>query len=205
MPKTHFTADPHFGHDNIIRFCNRPFFKVGEDNTVPLDAKGRFEVDTELMDNTLVRNWNAVVRQGDIVRAIGDMAYKCKPEHALKYFRQLNGDIFVLPGNHDPEYLEVMKLAGFHVSPMNSYEEITVDGQIIVLNHYPMRDWHHCNRGVWHLHGHVHSCLKPHGKSLDVGVDAWNYFPVSFEKIKDAMSKRKIGPHAEFPNFTPGG
>ena len=33
---TFFTSDTHFGHANIIRFCNRPFQNVEEMNVVML-------------------------------------------------------------------------------------------------------------------------------------------------------------------------
>ena len=48
MPTTWFTADHHFGHRNVIRFCNRPFETVEE------------------MDRTMIDNWNAVVRPDDV-------------------------------------------------------------------------------------------------------------------------------------------
>ena len=45
----YYTADQHFGHSNVILFCDRPFKNVIE------------------MDETLINNWNNVVSDDDIV------------------------------------------------------------------------------------------------------------------------------------------
>ena len=44
-----YTSDLHFGHQNVIRFDNRPFDTVSE------------------MDYTLIRLWNSRVREEDSV------------------------------------------------------------------------------------------------------------------------------------------
>lgn len=44
-----YIGDPHFGHEAIIRLCNRPFADVDE------------------MDETLINNWNSRVTNGDTV------------------------------------------------------------------------------------------------------------------------------------------
>ncbi len=53
-PMLWFTADHHFGHANIIRYCNRPFASAEE------------------MDATLVHLWNETVGRDDIVYHLGD-------------------------------------------------------------------------------------------------------------------------------------
>ena len=45
----YFTADTHFGHENVIRFCDRPFSSANE------------------MDEAMIANWNARVRGNDTV------------------------------------------------------------------------------------------------------------------------------------------
>jgi len=73
---------------------------------------------------------------------------------------------------------------------------ITVEGQPIWLNHYPMRTWHKSHYGSWHLYGHVHGRLvaedvaTPHRLTRDVGVDACGYRPVDFEDIRGYMAPR---------------
>ena len=43
-----YIADMHFGHENVLRFDDRPFSEIGQ------------------MDETLIQNWNARVADDDI-------------------------------------------------------------------------------------------------------------------------------------------
>lgn len=65
MSKIYFTSDLHFGHENVIRFDDRPFASVEE------------------MDAELIRRWNAKVDRGDLVYVLGDMIWKTKNDEAL--------------------------------------------------------------------------------------------------------------------------
>ena len=47
--KIFVTSDLHFGHRNILKFCNRPFSDIKE------------------MSEKLISNWNEVVGKNDIV------------------------------------------------------------------------------------------------------------------------------------------
>ena len=55
MPNVWFTADFHFGHNDIIRYCNRPFRSVEE------------------MDQTILDRLNASVKANDILYFLGDL------------------------------------------------------------------------------------------------------------------------------------
>ena len=57
----------------------------------------------------------------------------------------------------------------------------------ITLCHYAMRVWNKSHFDAWHLYGHSHACLGSVGKSLDVGVDNHDFFPWSFDEVKDYM------------------
>ena len=50
------TSDLHFGHENIIRYCDRPF------------------ADVDAMNRALVDRWNEVVGDDDVVWVLGDFA-----------------------------------------------------------------------------------------------------------------------------------
>lgn len=201
---TWFTADLHLGHKNIIKYCTRPW---------TADARG-----VEAMNEALVENWNRVVAPEDTVWNLGDFAFCCSPAYAHSVLWRLNGRHHLLRGNHDG-WLETstnrLESGERVIMCYEGYVEIEVEGQSIVLCHYPMRSWHHCQRGVWHLYGHVHHLLPPFGKSVDVGVDAtWEvlsqsapgrplndeerrrlYRPMSFAELKAYMDTRPIGPH----------
>jgi calcineurin-like phosphoesterase family protein len=75
-----FTADEHYGHSNIIKYCNRPFKDVNH------------------MNETLIRNHNEVVGEDDIVVHAGDFALD---RDAEQYIRRLNGQHIFLEGSHD--------------------------------------------------------------------------------------------------------
>ena len=181
-----FTSDTHFGHTNIIKYVKRPFKHADE------------------MNETIIRNWNRVVRWDDVVYHLGDfcMGVGDKTEYAKKLRPRLNGTIFLYMGNHDPDEWRDFGAAGIFES-VKDYEEIKVHDQKIVLFHYGMRTWHHDLRGTWHLYGHSHGELPPYGKSCDVGVDSWNFTPVSFWDLKRKMDKLEIGKHPKWENYVP--
>ena len=80
--KIFFTSDTHFTHNNIIKFCNRPF------------------KDVEEMNQTLVDNWNKVVGPTDIIYHLGDFCFAGSAEwHSI--IGQLNGRIHLILGNHE--------------------------------------------------------------------------------------------------------
>ena len=168
-----FTADTHFGHRNIIKYQNRPFNDV-------LD-----------MGEALVKNWNEVVKPSDTIWVLGDFAFTCTMEYALDIVNRLNGIKHFIKGNHD-DYLALQFNA---VRPgtwktVKDADEINIHNRKITLFHYAIESWHHDYKGSWHLHGHNHGKLPSRGKRVDVGVDVWNYTPVSFWQLKEYMDKQ---------------
>lgn len=181
MPRTWFTADHHFAHENIIRFCDRPFKTVME------------------MDGLLIWNWNKVVGDDDTVYHLGDFTLgdiHC----AIDCFMELSGRLKIVPGSHDGRWLAGMvdgltTYSGHPVEilpPLVSLEFPELgDGkhpQVIVLCHYAMRVWDRSHYGAWHLYGHSHGKLPGHGKSFDVGVDCTDFTPISLEQVVERMS-----------------
>ena len=151
--KYYFTADEHFGHENIIKYCNRPFTSVEE------------------MDNELIKRANSVVGKDDIVIHGGDFTLKGKKD-ADNYIRRLNGNHIFIKGSHDywEEKLPYML-------------EKKINGTYIVVCHYAMRVWPHSHYGSLLLYGHSHGRLEPEKNQWDIGVDNNNYFPISLEDI----------------------
>ena len=64
------------------------------------------------------------------------------------------------------------------------------DHQRIIMCHYGMRVWNHSFRGSWHIYGHSHGTLPPRmeRKEEDVGVDVWDFKPISYYELKGAMA-----------------
>lgn len=167
-----FTSDTHFGHANIIRYCNRPFKSVLE------------------MDECMISNWNQKVSKDDTVYHLGDFAFGRYWEDIDKYRKRLNGKIHLIKGNHDKSKLFFRH--GFTNFNWNSFQEIKVQGQDITLCHYALRVWNKSHHGAWHLYGHSHGSLMddPNSLSFDVGVDCHNYTPLSFDEVAKIMSTK---------------
>lgn len=179
-----FTSDTHFGHANIIKYCNRPFSSVEE------------------MNEAMVKNWNRKVSPNDTVYHLGDFAF-LPPDKANWYLSRLNGNKFLVPGNHDSEtkikeYAHINSLNGFTILPSLYEFKAKVEDEKIhfVLCHYAMRVWNKSHHGAIHLYGHSHGSLPedPNSLSCDVGVDCWNFEPVSLDEILVKMYKKKFVP-----------
>lgn len=167
----YFTADPHFGHTNIIRYCNRPFR------------------DKNHMDEMLIKNWNDVVLPRDTVYVLGDFTLS---SDAQKYIDRLTGDKKFLAGSHDQNWFG--KATGVdYLPPLYSLDlqgKYSRGGYAltIVLCHYAMRKWDISHHGSYHLYGHSHGRITdPITNSMDVGVDSHNFYPIPIDWILDVF------------------
>ena len=194
---TFFTADTHFGHANIILYANRPFL----DRNTDLDERGKW-ISKEVacrrsreMDETLIANWNSVVRKGDTVYHMGDFAFGfCRDLNP--YLDRLNGNIHWIPGNHEKAAWLVKHRFVSHSPLMEVKVRFSKEVKLVVLCHYAMRVWNKSHWGSYHLYGHSHGTLEDLNNSLsfDVGVDCHNLYPVSAERVEEIMSKKEFRP-----------
>lgn len=167
-----FTSDTHYGHANIIKYCARPFADVHE------------------MNKALTEKHNAVVRPGDIVYHLGDFSFAQEP---ARYLRQLHGQVQLILGNHDKRRLvQSAGFAGIHDTYL-----LKISGKVqLWLSHYAHRVWPQSHYGAYHLYGHSHGKLPGVGRSIDVGVDAWEHTPVHLETIITLLESKPYG-HGE--------
>lgn len=162
--KVFFTADWHHGSGNIIKYCNRPFSSVEE------------------MNDTLISNYNSVVTKKDKCYFLGDTVWGHKNYRHV--FEQLNGEKFIVLGNHDNEQCYKKLLIDHVIHGVYKVKGITIDNQYVWMSHYCHQVWNNSFHGSFHFFGHSHNTLKfSRGKSCDVGVDRWDYFPVDFETL----------------------
>jgi calcineurin-like phosphoesterase family protein len=205
MSQIFLTSDSHFGHFNVIKYCNRPFTTVEE------------------MNEALIANWNAVVGQEDIVFHLGDFSFH--ERYVEEFLSRLNGYKFLILGNHDKphpankgktdkkfaEWVAKYKSLGFedvlvkhtivcqnhtfslcHL-PYNDPEDVQQANQTIVryVNHRPEDD------GTPQLCGHVHDrwLTKRSSKGtvmVNVGVDApgasWYMRPARLEEVMEVYN-----------------
>lgn len=168
------TADLHLGHENILKYCSRPFKTVND------------------MDRAIITNWNDMVGRDDIVYVVGDFTLGGL-QIARRYFSQLAGYIHIIPGGHDRRWIDDMYRKGNTVTSASGYvvmihQQIVLLKQpsLVVLSHHSMRVWPHSHRGAVNLFGHSHGALPPWPNSLDVGVDGNNMHPWQLEDAIDA-------------------
>jgi len=161
MSVVYFTADHHFGHRNILRFCNRPFDDVDEH------------------DRELIDRWNSTVTSVDIVWHLGDFSYRGGGKLARKVFSQLRGSKHLICGNHDGQTVRELPW-----SSVRDYADISVEDQRLILFHYSMKVWPSMRNGAVQLYGHSHGKMPADRQSIDVGVDNWAFRPVSWPEIK---------------------
>jgi len=170
MADTWFTSDFHFGHFNIIRYCNRPF------------------ASTEEMDACILDRMNAHVKQNDTLYFLGDFCMG-SVEKVAAYRKGLScKTIHFADGNHDKVTRKLQHL----FSSWSSLSEIQLGKQRIVLCHYAMRVWPHHARGAWQLYGHSHRNLPddPLSLSMDVGVDSHDFGPWPFDEVNAIMKAK---------------
>lgn len=191
--KVWFTADLHLGHGNIIKFCQRPFMSPQEQEQVLRDPRGKLRLSEETVrrhDDALLEAINSRVAPGDILWVVGDFCWG-RLDEATRYRNRIRCRyVHLVWGNHDhhsirPLFDQVLEQGMIHV-----------EGQHIWLNHYPMRSWNKAFHGSWHVYGHVHGRLTAEDLAndatlvKDVGVDACDYRPWSFDDLQAYMTPR---------------
>ena len=188
--KVFFIGDMHFGHENAIKFDNRPFSSVEE------------------MDEELIRRWNNKVSSGDLVYVLGDMIWKTKNGKATDIIKSLNGQKILIRGNHDRFLHDASARKAF--AAIKDYDDINVelaDGtkRRCILSHYfiPFYNAHRYNAVHLHAHSHISDeskieigfakWLNENGyknEIYNVGCMHWSYEPVTLDEILAGSDKR---------------
>lgn len=171
-----FFSDPHFGHANIINYCNRPFANVEE------------------MNRALVHNYNEIVKPDDTVIWLGDCFFKGDKDIYRDILAEMAGHKILVVGNHDGTEAQMTAL-GFDMALRECV--MTIAGKTCRLNHFPYGadpqyekpDKFKALRpkkrpGEILLHGHTHSRNKVNGNQVNLSCDAWDYRPVLYDEVK---------------------
>lgn len=138
MSKKFYISDLHYGHANCIAFDNRPFKTVEE------------------MNDAIIDRWNKSVSNGDIVYVLGDMFW-CNADIATPILDKLNGNKFLIKGNHDRCNDNRFKNKFVKIT---EYLEVEDEGRKVVLCHYPIPCFKNHFYGWYHLYGHVHNSFE---------------------------------------------
>jgi len=169
---TFFTSDTHFGDARRIRIDKRPFKTIAEH------------------DARLIARWNAIVGADDDIYHLGDFALSNDAALVNAWLAALNGRKHLIIGNNDSAAVIGSKAW----ASVAHYAEITLDGRLLTLCHYPFRTWHNSTKGAIDIHGHSHGKLKELPRQHDVGVDVFDYRPVTLAEI---LTSRRHGRKAE--------
>lgn len=122
----------------------------------------------EEMDEKLISNWNSIITNNDTIYVLGDFAWK----RAKEYESKLLGNKIFLIGDHDKQ------LSGERMIITQ------LEGRWFTLCHWPLYSWNKQYYGAIHLHGHNHNNpIEPKENRINVGVDVWDFYPVSISKI----------------------
>ena len=185
--KIYFVSDTHFGHGNIIKFCDRPF------------------KDVEEMNYKLIENWNNKVPNDGLVFHLGDFAWGGY-DFWKSIRNQLNGDIILIKGNHDIKNMSAT--AEEELFKFSTWQMLVeIEGRKLYLNHVPFLCYGGTYRDpkglVYQLFGHVHSGPGKKGMDIprmqylfptqyDVGVDNNGYEPISWNELNEKIGKQLL-------------
>lgn len=162
--KKFFTSDIHFDDNRLNLFGREVCFKTSEE-----------------FDKQIIKNWNEVVGENDKVYYLGDVALSLK---GLENIKKCNGIKILVKGNYDEkesakyEISDDILLKYFNKVYKSGF--IKIDGERIYLNHFPNKGKKDC----FNIVGHIHEKWKVQRNMINVGIDAWHFYPVSEEQIK---------------------
>ena len=153
-------ADTHFGHGNIIKYCSRPF------------------IDSDQMDEVMIKNWNETVSNKDLVIHLGDFGIFGR-DRLAEIAGKLRGNKMLIMGNHDNYPEQFYRDIGFKT--VSKYPILYAD--FYLLSHYPLQLSE--STPYFNCYGHVHNDHKyvDNATSKCFCVERTGYRPVLlFEK-----------------------
>src|ERR1700752_2199476 len=166
------SSDSHHGHHNILEYSQRPFASIKE------------------MDSEIIKRHNSVVKRDDIVYNLGDFSFY-PFETSKRILEALNGKHILILGNHDRS---VKKMTEMGFSEVYNSLTLNYNNKIIFMRHIPPSSLDNPNRQYklqfkapppkyydLFLCGHVHDKFLKRGKVINVGVDKWNFTPISLD------------------------
>lgn len=194
--KVFWTSDTHFYHNREFIYEKRGYTSRDEHT------------------DGLINIINQLVRPQDILIHTGDFCLNISMQEFLSVLDRINCEnIYYIWGNHNSrirQYYEdsITKQYGSNdievyphrvgkINFLGYYKEIIVNGQLIVLSHYPIQIFNQQQKGAWCLGGHSHYTNADtqekceYGKILDVGWDGFGQ-PLSFDDLSQIMSKKSL-------------
>lgn len=175
MSKIFLTSDTHFGHDRDFIWKPRGFSNVHE------------------MNEEIVRRWNSIVIEDDIVYHLGDIMLG-DDSVGLSYLKQLNGMIYIAFGNHDTSKRIHLYKQCHNVMDVQMGFRIKNKKKTCILTHYPTVTANGEDTRTINFFGHTHQQTnfyedKPY--MYHVGMDSHNCYPVDIELALQEIKNKK--------------
>ncbi|MDD3122070.1 MAG: metallophosphoesterase family protein [Candidatus Izemoplasmatales bacterium] len=173
----YYIADLHFGHENILKYDNRPFQNILK------------------QDDYIIRNWNNEVKEDDDVYIIGDISFY-KADLTIELLESLNGRKHLIVGNHDSSLIKKKKVRACFES-IDEYKEIKDGDMHVILCHYPIPFFKNFQKKNYvHLYGHLHN------RSYDDNM--MNHMITSIEDLYQKQHNMlNVGCMHEYIDYTP--
>ncbi len=175
-------SDTHFGHANMLKF-------------VEGDGRGVREgfEDVEHMNECMIDNWNSVVKPGDKVYHLGDVAFGQSTLDDV--MPRLNGQKRLIMGNHDNMDARVYRK---YFKKIGSWRQWRLDDMAMIMCHYPLHESAFADRhgknpnsfGVC-VHGHIHRKRPPDYRYINVCVEMIDYTPIHFDEVVKIAKKQQ--------------
>lgn len=170
---TWFSSDYHFFHNNIIKYCDRPFNNVHEMNT------------------KIITEHNNKVGKEDTVYFLGDFGFYASESKALRgegepYYpdellKKMNGkQWYFVKGNHDKSSNKfkpkaeviILNQNGLRIQLIHDPIYANINYDLIICGHkhdaWKVKELHYC--------GEIRLIIN-------VSVDVWNFTPVKLDEI----------------------
>lgn len=176
-------SDTHFGHENIIKYCDRPFSSVHE------------------MNEHMRDRWNSVVKDGDNVYHLGDVYFGKgmnteDRDYAMHFLQSLKGRKRLVLGNHDNGKDQVLQRVFQKIVVWYDFKQFDM-----LMSHVPVHPGSLLRNGVDKLgsinvHGHLHNNLVmdnnvglklPDKRYKNVCVEHTDYAPINLEELRDKI------------------
>jgi calcineurin-like phosphoesterase family protein len=161
-------SDLHFGHGNIIDYCDRPFH------------------DTEQMNASMREDWNRTVGEDDTVLFLGDVRHHPSEKSAAEWLSELSGDVLAVRGNHDSGLTQN--------SPHHVVESCTIrhGKYTFYCEHKPVQS------PGWQIHGHIHNndirnhpFIDPQAQRVNVSAELLGYEPLLMDELVYLLGKHE--------------
>jgi calcineurin-like phosphoesterase family protein len=118
-------------------------------------------------------------------------AIEVRPPRIANLLKQLNGTKHLIIGNNDG----AATTDAVRWENVEHYADIAFEDVRLILCHYPFRTWNGISKGSYNLHGHSHGRLTPMRRQVDVGVDVWEFRPISLDVLRTRRAAKRPRRH----------